>query len=575
MKKLILFFYILTCLACTKDVDVHDVTVIQNPPAILVESSIKGRVIDEDGKPMTALVKAYLNAQIAGTNGLFEFNQIDSPDKEVAIIVARQGFFTNSRPSNNKSGGSNYVQIQLISKGSAETFNADETSNLAFAGGAKLHFPANSVQSAPSSQVKVYAKTINAGSLNDAEKLPGAMQARDAFGNDKVLSTFGTLVLSVEDGAGYPLQLDSTKGMDVEIPIDPVQLSSAPDSIPFWWYDIGQSRWYIQGYCHKTLNGTYTCHVTNACNGYYTCALPLPAICLGGLINQADSTPAFYTKVIVEDLANHFIYYGYTDLQGLFCGSVPGGTPLKITIKDLCDNILYEENVGPFSTNTMLPIIYLSNTLSQYVVHITGTLLDDAGLPVTDGHIAVTYPGKIRAFPLGANGLIDVYFALNCITYPELTIQGFDRAHIKTTLPFKHSDTTAVVLGTISAAQIPDNYMQINIGGTEYVMMPTQYYLKQNVNTNWMVLEGKSGEGDFTFDLRTYVGAGLYQSNCFFNSTANGPASTLPFFQGLSPDFSLNITQDDGTYISGNVSGNVNSQSGLVAISGDFKVKKQ
>jgi hypothetical protein len=255
---------------------------------------------------------------------------------------------------------------------------------------------------------------------------------------------------------------------------------------------------------------------------------------------------------------------------------VPKGAPLKITIKDLCNNILYEANTGPFSTDTDLGDIYLTQTLQQYFIHIAGQLNDCVGAPVTEGQIAVQYPGKIRLFPLNAPGAFDFDLALNCIEFPELQITGYDLAAFKATAVQFHSDDSDLDLGVLTACEDPGDYIHLSSDGVNYNAAPTRFYLKNNVTTNWMILEGITTGGAFRIEMRQYTGAGQYTVNTFFHLDDNPDAPLYPVLNASSPDITVNIAADDGQFISGSISGTAYDVfNNPHTLSGDFKVKKE
>ena len=167
-----------------------------------------------------------------------------------------------------------------------------------------------------------------------------------------------------------------------------------------------------------------------------------------------------------------------------FCGSVPKDAPLKITIEDLCGNVIYSQEIGPYAQDFDLGSIYLNQALEAYFIHIAGQLMDCAGVPVTVGQIAVQYPGKIRLFPLNSSGIFDFNLALHCIEFPELLITGYDLSNFKATPVQNFSGVTEILPGVLTACEAPQDYFHLTIGAVTYSAAPTKFYKINNVSTN-------------------------------------------------------------------------------------------
>ena len=236
----------------------------------------------------------------------------------------------------------------------------------------------------------------------------------------------------------------------------------------------------------------------------------------------------------------------------------------------------HEANIGPYASDFDLGDIYLNITLQQYFIHVSGQLNDCFGAPVTNGQIAVQYPGKIRLFPLSAPGVFGFDMALNCVEFPELQITGYDLATFKSTPVQFHSDDSDVDLGVLTACTDPGDYIHLTVAGTPYNTAPTRFYLKTNVSTNWMVLEGLTTGGKCSIELRQYAGVASYTVNEFFHLDDSPDAPAYPVLNAASPDITVNITADDGQYISGNITGTAYDVFNIPQpVSGDFKVKKE
>lgn len=580
MKKiqfLILFGILL--LGCRRDEFVDKVTIDEEAPIILVVSSFKGKVTAEDGTPVSgATVRVYNNTTFTNGEGLFSFTNVEAPKGAALISVEKAGFFFGASMAGNGADGKNFVRVTLLDKGIPQKVSGAGGGVIQGPNGLKTNIRPNSLIKSNGAvytgEVSVYSKWLDPTDQDLAGIMPGALMAKDEAGAEKVLATFGMVALELETDSGEPLEVKDGETVDLDIPIPPALDPEAPTEIPLWYFDLEEERWLLKGTCQKTGGAYYHCSVPTT--GYWNCDIALEPICLSGTIFQSDSTPAYYTKVIVEDLTDNFIYWGYTDINGFFCGSVPKAAPLRITIEDLCGNIIFTADVGPYAQDIDLGDIYLAVSLQEYFIHVSGTLMDCVGAPVSLGQLAVQYPGKIRLFPLNSPGVFDFYLALHCIEFPELLIAGYDLTNFKASAVQGFTDQTEIQMGVLTACTDPEDYFHLTVDTMTYSAAPTRFSKKDNVTTNWMVLEALTIGGSFVLDLRAYQGVGQYNVNVLFNLKDNPEAPDYPNLNAASPNIAVTITADDGNFISGTISGTAYDAFGQPqAVDGNFKVKKE
>ena len=576
--RILPLFAFLLLFGCRKNEIINETIIEENPPKVLVVSTYKGKVTDENDQPVAGARVTVLN-NVTTTNalGLFEFINVKAPKTAALITAEKNGYYIGSVMSGSVSASRQYTRITLMKRENEQSLDALTGGTLSWPTGLKITIPPNSLRRITGSpyagEVKVAARWLDPTDPNLGAIMPGALMAHDESGNEKVLDTYGMVALDLREPGGSELHMKEGETVQVAFPIPDELAATAPQEIDLWNFDLEAERWLVQGVCQKS-GSTYIGSVGG--NGYWNCDVALEPICLSGTFLQSDSTPAFYVKVIVEDQTTNFIYWGYTDINGFFCGAVPKDAPLKITLKDLCDNVLYEANIGPFSMDTDLGDIFLTQTLQQYMIHITGQLQDCNGVPVTDGQIAVQYPGELRLFALTSPGVFDINLALNCIDFPELQITGYDLINFKSTPVQFHSDNSDISLGTLTACENPADYFTVDVNGTMYKAAPTRFYLKNNVTTNWMVLEAVTLGGRIGIDLKQYNGPGTYTDDAFFIMTDNPETPAYLVLGSVSPDITVNITADDGQMIIGNISGTAyNPLMAPFPISGLFKIKKE
>ena len=280
------------------------------------------------------------------------------PKDRAMIRATRNGFFDGIATTRSQAERNSFVKIKMPDKGTAQTFSADTDAELTLSNGAILRVPANSLAFANgqlfTGDARVAARVVKGDDDQLADLAPGAMVGKDEQGDAVALSTFGLFDLELQTSSGQELSLADGKEMELLIPIADELLDEAPDEILLWEFDLDDESWYVVGVCTKEGN-YYNCSC--CCSGKYCCARPRPYICLTGRIYNNDNSPAAFVKVEVEDLTDNFVYWGYTDEEGFFCGAVPSNANLFLRIKDLCGNVIYEEAIGPYAQDLFCPIL--------------------------------------------------------------------------------------------------------------------------------------------------------------------------------------------------------------------------
>ena len=578
---LLLLALVIFTFGCRKDVDTIETIVTTSPPIVYIKTSIRGKVLDESGNPLAnARVRVANSETLSDGEGAFVFNEIEVNKAGNIVKVSVEGYFDGAAHSNFTSEGSSYVQVRMMKKSNPVSFDNTAGGTIQTTDGMELSITPGAViypnGNIYNGTVRAFTRWISPNDPALGDIMPGALQTRDEDGNLLALATYGMAAIELETPDGEPLQLDPDSQSELRMPIPSDLLPNAPEEIPLWYYDMEEEQWLNKGICTKEGN-YYACQYISG-SGYWNCDVSLPAICLSGQIFNADSTFACYMKVIVEDLTDNFIYWGYTDSVGYFCGSVPRAAFLRIYIVDHCDSTLYTADIGPYSTNFQLDDIHLDEVVESFVINITGTVMHCLTLDVPSGHVAVSYPGHLRIFPFEA-GAYDINLGFKCTDFPELRIRAFSNSQAYSTEEQIHNVYSDIDLGQLLTCDTLSerDYFNLQVDGIDYWTAPTQYYYKPNTTTNWLVMEGLSAGGRFILDVRDYQGVGTYMSDVFFRVQNDTLAPAYPtFINTSSPYISLEIQGDDGDYIWGALAGTIPIPGGGNAnISSEFKIMRK
>ena len=577
MKNILYFTLLVFLVSCRDDIDTLTVETIEDPIIILVESGLKGQVVDEAGSPLP-FAKITVNERVVTTNsnGRFEFKNIEVKKNGGNVVSAKlEGYFEGISHSNFSAGSSSFVEITMIPKDTPLSLNAANGGTIVNDDNLSITFPQNALRTINNEiyngNADVHSKWIDPTAENMASIMPGALIATSEDGEALALASYGMLALEIEDDNGMPLELAEGQELDIELPIPNELLDEAPDEIPLWFFDIEEDQWVLKGECKK-INSTYSFKITSS--GFWNCDIALPAICLSGNIFNADSTFASYLKVEVEDLTDNFIYFGYTDINGFFCGSVPQASNLVLRVIDHCNNIIYESNIGPFSQDTQLEDIYLDELIETFLFNISGSV-DNCDMSLFDGgYLSVEYPSSIRIYPF-ENNIFDVNVAFKCSDFPEVNILAHSLSTNMSTETMTLTTQEDVIFDNELTCHSYEDFMIWSTGGESYTSSPSRFHFKSNTTTNWLVLEAYNALGEIKLEVRDYSGVGLYNSGVFLTTASETNNPNQPLINLSSPEVQLNITSDDGLTITGSLTGNyIDNNGDAQSINIDLRVKK-
>jgi len=559
MKKLniIAILSLLVLFSCRKDGLVSDSIVVEDDPIILVRNTLRGKVVAENGDPIqNAIVKIQSFSTRTDENGDFKFIQIDVPGKGGLVTVEFDNHFNASKFVDFTADGSSYSQITVLEKAGVQNFDSRNTSNISVTGGAEIIFSPNSIVTTSGSiysgSVEIASRYLDPLAENIGEIMPGQLTGIDAEGIQFALATYGMVVFDLTTVDGQILEIADGATAEIKMPIPADLVTTAPNEIPLWRFDLDEEQWLRIGFATKS-SGIYSGNVTRT--GFWNCDIPTPAIRLSGTILNSDTTFASYVKVVVEDLTDNFLYWGYSDSIGYFRGIVPEDAPLRITIYDHCDNELYTQDLGSFSDDINLPTINLDDIVNEFFLTISGMVSHCVSNDVPNGHLAIRYPGNLRVFPYNTGGF-SIPIGFKCTDFPEMEITAYSSSQFLSTETIIHNTFDDLDLMQQFICDTIMDSIHLNVDNIDYLISPTQWFFKSNTSTDWLILEGVTPYGKIKIEIRNYIGRGQYNVNTFFEISKNPALPQYPELTALSPNISVTITEDDGNFIGGNVLGN-------------------
>jgi hypothetical protein len=552
-------------------------TVVNSTP---VQGNVTGKVIDNNNNAIAgATIKAGNNTTTTDSHGLFRFNNIQLDKYSAVITVEKAGFFKGYRVFSASANNTNFVKLKLVPKTLIGSIDAVNGGSVTLPDNSKITLPASGVVVKSNSQsytgsVKVYAAVIDPTSADISQIVPGSFQGTDANNYRVVLKSFGMLAVELEGNSGEQLQIATGKTAKLRFTIPSSLRSTAPATIPLWSVDETTGLWKQESSATKGID-YYEGDVSHF--SFWNCDVSSQTVFLEMTIVTSEG-PLSHVQVKLTR-PNGASSYGYTDSSGHVGGQVPKNEALTLEVLNTCNQAIYTQNVGPFSTNTNLGTITV--TLSPVnTLQITGSAANCSNQPVTNGNVLVYFEGQYYNRPIN-NGNFSVTITRCSNSTAAVEIVAVDNvASQQSSSPWTGSASTGTInTGTISACGTSSvNFINYSLDGSNFTLNSTNP--DDSISTY-----SSSGTNQSTTAI---FGFRISQPNLNISFYTQGAAvGTFPL-QRLSVNqydsasivtpFNINITTygAPGQFIEGNFSGQIREllNNNLHNVSATFRVRR-
>jgi hypothetical protein len=418
----------------------------------MVTGGVTGIVVDEKNQPVAgATVTSGTNSTVTDRYGAFRFRNISLSKANGTVKVVKAGYFNGYRTFVSVAGRINNVRLKLLPKTNAGTFSASGGGTINITGGGKLIMPAAAITDAGGTAyngtVNVAMTWIDPSSADLPNIVMGDLRGVTTDGEERGLSTYGMLGVEITGTGGQALKIATGKTAELTFPIPASLQGSAPATIDLWHFDEATARWKQEGTATKT--GTnYIAQVSHF--SFWNCDAPFPLIDLCMALVNSDGQPLNNVQVRIKR-PNGSYGYGRTDSTGSLCGKVPKAEALLLEVLDMCDALVYSQNIGPFSADASLGNITVNIPAVNNLV-ITGIVTNCAGGNVTNGAAAIYIAGGNYYTVPVTNGT----FTLNVLRCSgssiNFTLVGIDHSTSQQSIPVSGTGTTGTVnIGTVQA----------------------------------------------------------------------------------------------------------------------------
>jgi hypothetical protein len=578
---------VLTIYKCQKNP--HDTPQTIDPLGEKVTATVKGRVTDENGNPVNnASVQSAGALTATDINGFFRLDNIQLAKNAGFVLVEKTGYLKGCRTIFTNAGIANNIEIQLIPKIKRGNFSAGTGGSAIIQNGSSVNFPANAIINAITNAT--YTGTVNVigAYLDPADPklslmMPGNLTGLTANNEQKLLQTFGMIGVELEGSNGEKLNLASGKTATIIMPIPSSSLSSAPATIPLWFFDETNGLWKEEGTATKQ-GGNYVGNVSHFT--FWNCDVPNNFVTLRLTLKNQNALPAAGYRVELRNTQNNSTAYAITDSAGVASGAVPPNVGLEMRVYTKCNNLVYLQSIGPFNAATDLGVITIT-TPKPASISISGTAKNCSLQPVTNGFTDVIVEGLIYRTAIN-NGNFS-------ITLERCTDSTAPANIIVTDMQTNQQSSPAtinVTSGTYSAGQIlacgvsTAQYINFTVGGNpQNFQSPLDSFstFRQNPSTNiqgfpvnftdsasWQYIA-------FSFDGAAAPGTYTLSANSFLLTKGIYPAMGSREYS-LPASITITITEygSTGQYIAGSFSGTMHETYTNTTISGicNFRIRR-
>jgi hypothetical protein len=467
--------------ACRENVDEAITTETPFVPPVLeqweqpvepVQASLTGFVTDETGQPV-ADAQVEINGLSASTDafGHFFFENIGLNARGSLVRVHKEGYFPGSRRFFPTEGTENRVRIQLIPQTFDYSFSSDAGGAIVANGGAKVVFEPGSIARADGTPydgvVQVAARWLNPNEPDILNQMPGNLQGVDFNSEEVALTTAGMMAVELQSEAGDPLNLLEGYTATISMPVPDFLQGNAPAEVPNWSYNEEYGMWVEEG-VSRLQGDAYVGEVSHF--SYWNHDFKDPLISFSAVLQDEAGNPLGNYRVIIRQPGTNLNGFGHTGADGSIAGLIPQDYDLLLEVMGNCGEVIYSENIGPFSGDVDLGVISVPDGLLN-AINLTGTLVDCEGNPLPDGILRYEFGNYLRYEYLD-EASFDFSFSA-CEDNPELTVIGISENDlVQSEAVTVQATTPNVNLGLINVCEENlEDYVRVTVDGDNALYM--------------------------------------------------------------------------------------------------------
>lgn len=390
-----LLLLLVAVMASCRDDSFTSSSIYTDPPTVedIYVKNLQGLVVDTNLDPVANAIVQVDNRTVTTNNeGVWSLKEVPINAKRgtyVSVEADRHFAGGNRLYSNN--GAKSEVVTQLVPFPSALTIGSDAPEEVSIEG-ARIDFTKTqfitSTGLAYQGDVDVYAYHLDPSDTDFLTRSPGDLSASNVDGEAVGLQSYGMLAVELRSPAGEELQLADNTSASITLDVPDKLQPTAPTSIPLWSYDEVIGTWIEEGRAQLQGN-VYVGEVSHF--SWWNCDIEIdPVLVCIELIQPESISELEGVRIsLCDDLLGTAM--GTTDATGTLCGIVPRDRVITLKVMDACGNIVYMEEVGPFTADASITIDY-SPDPSQFATLEGAITSCTAGLDLSDMIVTIRTP---------------------------------------------------------------------------------------------------------------------------------------------------------------------------------------
>lgn len=353
-----------------------------------------GLVRDESGSPLSGVNVTMSGKTYTSNNlGQIKISQGTAYSRFAYVQAEKSGYFKGSRVFVPQAGV-NRFEITLMAKGTPEVFQSGngavvKTGNAEVVLG-KGYKDASG--NAYTGEVTAYTKYLDPEDPNINKIMPGDLRGANAQG-EKILVTYGMVVVELEGTSGQKLQPADGKPATIKMKVPASLASTAPAKIPLWHFDEAKGIWGHEGEA-TLIDGVYVGTVSHF--SFWNCDTPLDFTKLIAKVTTASDEliPELYVEIKRPSGERRM---GSIDEKGNFGGLIPAGENLEIGFF-IHGSLVHSEvfnsgNAASITKSFSIPALNFA-TVSGTVMGCNGSLVPYGQVTIDNWSMAPIIDGK-------------------------------------------------------------------------------------------------------------------------------------------------------------------------------------
>lgn len=446
-----------------------------NPEPVFFDASAFVEVEDLQGNPIAGVqIKVGDHQGVTDDDGVLFLKEIEM-NPSTYLTADKPGYFQGSRRFYPSAGRTSTVKLILMTEELVGSIQPGTGGTVQVGDGIVLNFPANAIVDeggqAFTGTVSVYAQPIMADDPDLSYKMPGDLVGAREDGTQSGLASFGMVAVDLRSGSGEPLQVKDGSTVEMRMEVPASLLASAPSTIPMWYFDEESGWWKEAG--EATRVGTeYVAQLPHF--SFWNCDAPFETVKWGATFVYEDGSTASQVEVCLTILSLETTACAYTDQEGFICGMVAAGEVMLMEVRSPCGDIIYSQQIGPYSDTTMIGPINIPTTSVSFTA-VSGLAVDCAGNPVTNGFARIKV-GTQNYF--AALDEVTGAYSISVMNCDEsaVTIKLFDKDALTESLVFSFAYAPLIDAGTITVCESLTEFIDLEaVGISEHFLFYFPY----------------------------------------------------------------------------------------------------